>query len=59
MSTLWREDEFKQICSRESLTEKAAYIEKTIAVKEHERARYDFDPKMFMKIVFGIGGQMA
>jgi len=27
--------------------EKAADIEKTIVVKEHERARYDFDPTMF------------
>jgi len=59
MSTLWWEEEFKQICSRESLTEKAADIEKTIVVKEHERARYDFDPAIFYKIVFGIGGQMA
>ena len=47
MSTLWQEEEFKQICSRESLMEKAADIEKTIVVKEHERARYDFDPTMF------------
>ena len=47
MSTLWQEEEFKQICSRELLTEKAADIEKTIAVKEHERARYDLDLTMF------------
>jgi len=47
MSTLWQEEEFKQICSRESLMKKAADIEKTIVVKEHERARYDFDPTMF------------
>jgi hypothetical protein len=51
MSTLWQEEEFKQKCSRESsvLTEKAADIDKTIAVKEHERARAhcDFDPTMF------------
>jgi len=47
MSTLWQEEEFKQICSRESLTEKAAVIEKTISVKEHERERYDSDPTMF------------
>jgi len=47
MSTLWQEKEFKQICSRESLTEKAAEIDKTIVVKEHERARYAFDPTMF------------
>ena len=37
MSTLWQEEEFKQICNRESLMEKAADIEKTIVVKEHER----------------------
>jgi len=47
MSTLWQEVEFKQIRSRESLMEKAADIEKTIVAKEHERARYDFDPTMF------------
>jgi len=46
MSTLWQEEDFEQICSRE-LLEKAADIEKTIAVKEHERERYDFDPTMF------------
>ena len=39
--------------------EKAAGIEKTFVVTEHKRASYDFDPTMFMKIVFGIGGQMA
>jgi len=27
--------------------EKAAEIEKTMSVKEHERKRHDFDPKMF------------
>ena len=43
MSTLWQEEEFEQICSRESLSD----IEKTIVVKEHERARYDFDPTTF------------
>jgi len=47
MSTLQQEEEFKQICSRESLTEKAADIEKTIVVKELERERYDVDPTMF------------
>jgi len=47
MSTLWQKEEFKQICSRASLTEKVADIEKTIVVKEHERARYDVDPTMF------------
>jgi len=52
MSTLWQEGEFKQICSRELLMEKAADIEKTIAVKEHERERYDFDPTMFYETRF-------
>jgi len=47
MSTLWQVEEFKQICNRESLTEKAADIEKTIVVQEHERARYEFDLTMF------------
>ena len=47
MSTLWQEEVFKKICSRESLMEKAACIEKTIVVNEHERARYEFDPTMF------------
>ena len=44
MNTLWQEEEFEHICSRESLTEKTAEIEKTISVKEHERKRCDFDP---------------
>ena len=43
MNTLWQEEEFEQICSRESLTEKAAKLKKTISVKEHERERYDFN----------------
>ena len=46
MSTLWQEEKFKQICSRESLTAKTADIEKTIVVKENERARCDVDPTM-------------
>jgi len=29
MNTLWQEEEFEQICRRESLTEKAVKIEKT------------------------------
>jgi len=36
MNTLRQEKEFEQICSRESPTEKAAEIERTISVKEHE-----------------------
>jgi len=42
MTTLWQEEEFEQICSRESLMERASEIEKTISVKEHERERHDF-----------------
>jgi len=47
MNTLWQEEEFEQVCTRESLTEKAVGMKKTIAAKEHERERYDFDPTMF------------
>ena len=47
MSTLWQEEEFKQICSRELLTKKAVEIEKQVSKKEHERERHDFDPKIF------------
>ena len=45
--TLWQEEEFEQICSREYMTEKAIEIEKTISVKEYERERHDFEPTMF------------
>jgi len=41
MSTLWQAEEFKQICSKESLSEKATDIAKTIVVKEHERVKID------------------
>jgi len=44
---LWQEEELEQIFSRESLTGKAAEIEKMISVKEHKRERHDFDPTMF------------
>ena len=59
MSTLWQEEEFEQVCSRESLTEKAADIEKTISVKEHEKNAMISTRQCVMKIIFGIGGQMA
>ena len=52
LSTLWQEEDFKQICSRELLTEKAVDIEKMIAVKEHEREHYDFDPTVFYENLF-------
>ena len=46
-STLWQEEEFEQICSKELLTEKAAEIEKMISAKEHESECHNFDPKLF------------
>ena len=52
LNTLWQEEEFRQICSRESLTAKAADIEKTISVKEHEREGQDFDPATFYDYFF-------
>ena len=44
---MWQEEDFKQIRSRELLTEKTPDIEKTIAVQKHERERLDFDLTMF------------
>ena len=52
MNTLWQEEVFEQICSRESLTENAAELEKTISVKQHEREQHDFDPKIFYENSF-------
>ena len=49
---MWQKEEFEQICSRESFTEKAAAIEKAISVKVHERERHDFDPTMFYENLF-------
>jgi len=43
----WLKKGFEQICSRESLKAKAAIIEKTIFVTEHQRERHDFDPRTF------------
>jgi len=50
------ENRFEQICSRESLTEKAVDIEKTISVKETKGNAMISTRQYFMKIVFGIGG---
>jgi len=52
MDTLWHKEEFEQIFSRESLTKKAAEIEKMIYVEEHERQRHDFDLTMFYDFFF-------
>jgi len=53
MSTLWQEGEFEQIYSKKLLTEKAADLEKSISVKQHEREHYDFDPTMLYENRFG------
>jgi len=55
MNTSWQEEEFEQICRRKSLTEKAAEIEKTTSVIEHERERHYFDPTMFYENRFWNG----
>jgi len=47
MSTMWQEEEYAHICSRELLTGKAADIEKTIPLQVYEKERYDFDLTMF------------
>jgi len=59
MSTSWQKEEFEQICSRESLMEKAADIEKTISVKSTEGNAITSTRQCLKKIVLGIGGQMA
>jgi len=52
VNTFWQEGDFEQICSRESLTEKAVEFGKTISEKEHERERYNFDTTMFYEYRF-------
>jgi len=47
MSTLWRREEFLNICSNEKLAEKAQDIKVTISVKESQAARYNLDPESF------------
>jgi len=47
MSTLWRQEEFLRICSKEELAEKAQDIEVTIPVKKSQEARYNLDPGSF------------
>jgi hypothetical protein len=37
MNTLWQEEEFEQICSRESMTEKAAEIGKRSLCKSTQK----------------------
>ena len=47
MSTLWRREEFRRICSKEELAEKAQDIEVTIPVEKSQEARYNLDPGSF------------
>ena len=47
MSTLWRQEEFRRICSKEELAEKAQDIEVTIPVNKSQETRYNFDPESF------------
>jgi len=44
MSTLWRQEEFLRICSKEELAEKAQDIKVTIPVKKSQETRYNLDP---------------
>jgi hypothetical protein len=55
MNTSWQEEEFEQICRRESLLEKTVEIEKTTSGIEHEKERHDFDPTMFYENRFWNG----
>jgi len=56
------EEEFKQICSRELLAEKAAQIQKRISVEKNAAfCRLDFDPTTFYENRFWnqrMGGQL-
>ena len=47
MSTLWRREEFRKICSKEDLAEKAQDIEVTIPVKKGQESRYKLKPESF------------
>ena len=47
MSTLWRQEQFLRICSKEALTEKAQDMEVTLPAKESQEAGYNLDPGSF------------
>ena len=50
MSTLWQEEKFRQICSRDSLTEKAADIKKRSLCKSTKgHTMISNDPTMFFE----------
>jgi len=49
MSTLWQQEEFLRICSKEELAEKTQDIELTIPVKKSQDARYNLDPGSFFE----------
>ena len=48
MSTLWRREEFRRICSKEELAEKAQDIEVKIPVKKSQETQYNLDPGSFV-----------
>ena len=52
MSTLWQQEEFLRICSKEELAEKAQDIELTIPVKKSQEVRYNPDPGSFFRNYF-------
>jgi len=47
MSTLWRQEEFLRIYSKEDLAEKAQGIKVTIPVGKSRETRYNLDPVSF------------
>jgi len=47
MSTLWRQEEFSRICSKEELAEKAQDIEVIIPVKKSQETWYSLNPGSF------------
>jgi len=52
MSTLWRQEDFRRICSKKDLVEKAQDMEVTIPVKKSHKARYNLDPGSFFESRF-------
>ena len=47
MNTLWQQEEFMEICSKEKLMEEAVNFEKQIPVRNNQQARHNQDPERF------------
>jgi len=47
MITLWRNDEFLEICSREEASEKALEVERKLPVPKHQQVRHSNNPEGF------------